>query len=105
MSSGQGLIEDYDIGDSQDVTIGAVGTNRSTALVPGLYSLLGDADCYIRRGTAAGATATTSHFILKANTYCMLRVKPSHIGLRDAVATLQKGAGGTLRITKHGGVD
>lgn len=102
MSSFQGQIENNDIADTaESVTVSGVGTNRSTALKPGYYSLLSDVDVYLKRGGAA-VTATTGCFLLKANVYWPLQVKTSDVGTRDQVATLQAAAGGTLRITKHG---
>lgn len=100
MSAGQGLVEDLDIGDTVQAVSYTGTQGRSTVLAPGLYSLLATTDCRVKRGGAAVAATATS-FLLKANTYWFIRVKPAHTGNRDFVSTIRDAADGTIQIAKH----
>lgn len=75
---------------------------KSAALTPGRYYMIATQDCFVQRGTAAGASATAASpcLYLKANTYWPFVILTEDVSVRDAVAAIQDTAGGKLRVRK-----
>lgn len=79
----------------------AVGSAKLAAAVPaGTYAVISDQDAYLVTGTAAGATATSAGFLLKANVYWVWHVLPADVGNNDCLAAIRVSADGTVRVSR-----